>query len=71
MVIFNMSRLIRLCSDFGYLNCLMNPKRSSLRFIRGKKLNSEEKVRFEAYYLGQLIADTMYKFASYPVVMIS
>jgi hypothetical protein len=46
MVLFKLPYLSRLCSDFRYVNCIVNRKRRSLRFITSKSANSEEKVRF-------------------------
>jgi hypothetical protein len=35
-----------LCSDFGYFNYIIDPKRSSLIFMTGESANFQEKVRF-------------------------
>jgi hypothetical protein len=39
---FDDSFLSYLFSDFGYLNCIINQKCSSLRFITGKNVNYED-----------------------------
>jgi hypothetical protein len=44
MVLFKLSWLSRLCSNFRYLYCRVDRKRSSLIFMKGKSTISEDKV---------------------------
>jgi hypothetical protein len=34
------------CSDFGYINGIVNPERSSISFMNGKSTLSKENFRF-------------------------